>query len=182
MTAWRRCVIALVLLTAACASGGGPVQPAEPYDFAPWGQDDYQYRLGAGDALRLGFVVETDLDADVVLGPDGQGAFPTIGPVPLGGMTVRDASQRLTEAYARVLRNPQVLTPPDLLRIKSEGVGGVEVSGEGIYPPPDEATLAEVRRDGLTILPRILGGLNPVPRDGWPQLFAEVLGVAERGV
>ncbi len=125
MSAWRRCVIALVLLTAACASGGGPVQPAQPYDFAPWGQDDYQYRLGAGDALRLGFVVETDLNADVVLGPDGQGAFPTIGPVPVGGLTVRDASQRLTEAYAQVLRNPQVQ-----ITVTTYGASQIYVGGE----------------------------------------------------
>lgn len=125
MSMWRRCMIMLVLLTAACASGPAVVAPAQPYDFAPWGQDDYVYRLSAGDALRLGFVVEEALNTDVVLGPDGKGVFPTIGPVSVGGLTVRDASQRLTEAYAGVLRNPQVQ-----ITVTTYGASQIYVGGE----------------------------------------------------
>lgn len=125
MSFWRQCAIALVLLTAACASNGGSRGSAQPYDFAPWGQDDYQYRLGAGDALRLAFVVEEGLDTDVVLGPDGQGAFPAVGPVSVGGLTVRDASQRLTEAYYGVLRNPQVQ-----ITVTTYGASQIYVGGE----------------------------------------------------
>ncbi len=125
MAVWRTIAIALVLFSAACASGGGVRGQAQPYDFAPWGQDDYQYRLAAGDALRLGFLVEDGLNADVVLGPDGQGVFPVIGPVPVGGLTVRDASQRLTEAYAGVLRNPQVQ-----ISVSTYGASQIYVGGE----------------------------------------------------
>lgn len=125
MSFWCRCAFTLVMLTAACASGGGSGGRAEPYDFAPWGQDDYQYRLSAGDALRLGFVVEDGLDADVVLGPDGQGVFPVVGPVPVGGLTVRDASERLTQAYVGVLRNPQVQ-----ISVTTYGASQIYVGGE----------------------------------------------------
>ncbi|MFN7107688.1 MAG: polysaccharide biosynthesis/export family protein [Brevundimonas sp.] len=125
MSFWRRCAIALVMLTAACASVGGSGGRAEPYDFAPWGQEDYQYRLSAGDALRLGFVVEDGLDADVVLGPDGQGVFPVVGPVRVGGLTVRDASERLTQAYVGVLRNPQVQ-----ISVTTYGASQIYVGGE----------------------------------------------------
>lgn len=72
-------------------------------------------------------------------------------------------------------RNPAYLTPPDLLRIKSEGVGIVEACGEGIYPPPTgehaEQRLAEIKSEGLTIIKRILGGLNPVPEPEREELF-----------
>ncbi|GAA0194840.1 polysaccharide biosynthesis/export family protein [Brevundimonas nasdae] len=124
MSPWRLCVIALALLASACASTGGR-DSAQPYDFAPWGRDDYQYRLGAGDALRLSFIVEDGLDKDVTLGPDGQGAFPVVGPIPVGGLTVRDASQRLTEAYAPVLRNPQVQ-----ISVVTYGASQIYVGGE----------------------------------------------------
>lgn len=93
-------------------------------------------------------------------------------------LTVRRVRKGQFEAYL-FFRNPAHLTPPDLLRIKSEGVGVVEVSGEGIYPPPDEATLGEIRRDGLVILKRILSGLNPVERGEWPRFFAEIVAAAE---
>lgn len=125
MAFWRLLAIALMMSMAACASGGGVVGRSQPYDFAPWGQDDYQYRLSAGDSLRLGFLVEEGLNADVVLGPDGQGVFPVVGPVPVGGLTVRDASQRLTEAYAGVLRNPQVQ-----ISVATYGASQIYVGGE----------------------------------------------------
>ena len=70
------------------------------------------------------------------------------------------------------LRNPDHLTPPDLLRIKSEGVGVVEAAGEGIYPPPkDDVGLEEIRRDGRTVITRILKGLNPVEPEKRIEVF-----------
>lgn len=71
-------------------------------------------------------------------------------------------------------RNPAHLTPPDLLRIKSEGVGVVEASGEAIYPPPDDAVLEEIRTNGRVIFRRILEGLNPLAPEERPAFFEEI--------
>lgn len=142
MSFWRRTAIALVMLTAACASGGGLQPNAEPYDFAPWGQDDYQYRLAAGDALRLSFVVEDGLDGDVVLGPDGQGVFPIVGPLPVGGLSVRDASERLTQSYQGVLRNPQVQISVTAYAASQIYVGG-EVRTPGVVQIRGEMNTAQ---------------------------------------
>ncbi len=114
---WRACGIAATLAASvgaslalsACASNV-PAVRGDPYAFAPWSEDDYQYRLDSGDVLRLSFQVDTDMDADVTVGPDGQGVFPLIGAVSVAGLTVDQASQRLTGAYAPILRNPQVQT------------------------------------------------------------------------
>ncbi|MCX7018110.1 MAG: hypothetical protein NTY46_03745 [Candidatus Sumerlaeota bacterium] len=78
-------------------------------------------------------------------------------------------------------RNPACLTPPDLLRIKSEAVGIVEAAGEGIYPPPPEHDkerfLEEIQINGLAILKRILSGLNPVPPSLRPEFFHDLRAV-----
>jgi len=82
-----------------------------------------------------------------------------------------------TDGYELYLffRNPSFLTPPDLLRIKSEGVGVVEAAGEGIYPPPiSEEGLAEIRNHGREILIRILSGLNPIPSEEFAQVLNEL--------
>lgn len=72
------------------------------------------------------------------------------------------------------LRNPDFLTPRDLVRIKSEAVGIVEACGEAIYPPSSDEILAEVRRDGLRIFKRILAGLSPVPRERMTEVFGQL--------
>lgn len=119
----RRSLIALAGLTlTGCATGGGR---DEPYAFAPWREDDYEYRLGAGDALRVNFVVDDGLNADVVVGPDGNGVFPLVGPVRVGDLTVRDASRRLTETYVGLLRHPAVQ-----ISVTTYGASQIYVGGE----------------------------------------------------
>ncbi len=73
------------------------------------------------------------------------------------------------------LRNPNHLTPDDLLRIKSEGVGVIEAAGEGIYPPPaTDAGLTEIKQHGREILIRILEGLNPVAHGQRRAMFSSL--------
>ena len=113
----RRCWTALaVLLTLAAAqaprlgAGAAAAQPAYgptgKYD--PWRDEDYRYRIGPGDELAQRFVVNPDLNAPEVIGPDGRAVLPLIGPVKLTGLTIEEADQAMTAAYGAVLRNPQV--------------------------------------------------------------------------
>lgn len=98
-----------------------------------------------------------------------------------GRNTCNLAARRIAKGFELYLffRNPAHRTPPDLLRIKSEGVGVVEACGEGIYPPPaDEATMEEIRMHGLTVLKRILAGLDPIKPEGRAKFF-ETVCVAE---
>ena len=118
----RSLIVSAALALAGCATGGAR---DEPYAFAAWSDDDYAYRLGAGDALRVNFVVDSGMDADVVVGPDGNGVFPVVGPVRVGDLTVRDASQRLTDRYAGLLRNPAVQ-----ISVTTYGASQIYVGGE----------------------------------------------------
>lgn len=135
----RKLIVLAGLAMTGCATGGGR---ESPYAFASWHDDDYVYRLGAGDALRVNFVVDDGLDTDVVLGPDGNGVFPLVGPVRVGGLTVREASQRLTDTYVGLLRNPAAQISVTTYGGAQIYVGG-EVRTPGVFPIRGEMNTAQ---------------------------------------
>jgi protein involved in polysaccharide export with SLBB domain len=109
----RRSLCGLVpaLALAACASALARERirdRAPEIVFDPWTASDDEYRLGPGDELQLRFAVNPDLNQAVTIGPDGRGVFPLVGPVRVSGLTVLDADQALTSAYASALRRPEV--------------------------------------------------------------------------
>ncbi len=81
------------------------------------------------------------------------------------------------ELYACYIlfRNPAFRTAPELLAIKTEGVGVIEVAGEGIYPVPSgvhaEAIWHRLEHDGLAVIKGLIASNNPVPREEWSALF-----------
>ncbi len=77
-----------------------------------------------------------------------------------------------------ILRNPDHRTSPDLAYIKSEGVGIIEVAGEGIYPVPKDGEnktgkeiLEEIKTNGLEIIKTIIQNNNPLDKKFWPEQF-----------
>lgn len=132
MKSLRR-LVALAPLAALCACaspaprayGPAPQGHGAPVSFAPWTDDDYRYRLGAGDEIALRFIVNPDLNANVIIGPDGRGVFPLIGPYRVAGLTLNQADNALSGAYGRVLRNPQVEA-----LVASYGAAQIYVGGE----------------------------------------------------
>jgi galactose-1-phosphate uridylyltransferase len=83
-----------------------------------------------------------------------------------------DGSHYLSEI---IFRNPDYRTPEALHKIKSEGVGIIEVAGEGIYPVPSgddaDALWKQIKDDGLPVIKGIIAGNNPVPEAQYPDLF-----------
>ncbi len=75
-----------------------------------------------------------------------------------------------------LFRNPNFRTAPELLGIKSEGVGVIEVAGEGIYPVPSgehaEAIWQQLEHNGLHVIKTLIASNNPVPRERFGELFA----------
>lgn len=81
-----------------------------------------------------------------------------------------------------ILRNPDHRTPAELTHIKSEGVGIIEVAGEGIYPVPKgeqaEKIMTQIKEKGLDVIKGIIAGNNPLEKSQWPQqldLFSRAL-------
>ncbi|MET0336772.1 MAG: polysaccharide biosynthesis/export family protein [Caulobacter sp.] len=96
-------------LLAGCASGPEPLSTAENRAaFADWSDADYRYRVGAGDEVSLNFLVNPDLNARLVVGPDGRVLLPLVGAVKVSGLTSEEMNALLSRSYASVLRNPQV--------------------------------------------------------------------------
>jgi len=110
----------LVVLTALAFLGGCAGAPSAPpppqaavdapYAFAAWSDREYAYRLSAGDEIALRFLVNPDLNTQVLVGPDGRAVLPLVSSVPVAGLTADEVDQVLTQAYAGVLRRPQVQT------------------------------------------------------------------------
>jgi protein involved in polysaccharide export with SLBB domain len=138
-------LIGAILALAGCTTVEAPrAAPADyhPPTFGTWRADDYAYRIGPGDELSLQFLVNPDLNAKVIVGPDGRGVFPLISGLRVEGMTVEEANGALTHEYGSALRRPDVQTMITTYGAAQIYVGG-EVKTAGVYPIKGELTPAQ---------------------------------------
>ena len=79
---------------------------AEPVRAAP----SAEYRLGAGDVVRITVFQNPELTLESRLTEGGQISFPLLGAVRLGGLSVPEAEKVLVDGLTKgnFLRNPQV--------------------------------------------------------------------------
>jgi protein involved in polysaccharide export with SLBB domain len=140
-------------------SSAASAQPAYAANgrYDPWTDEDYRYRIGAGDELALHFVVNPDLNAAVIVGPDGRAVLPLVGPVKLTGMTVEEADQAMTAAYGAVLRNPQVQA-----LVTAYGASQIYVGGE-VKDPGVKVIKGQI---GVTQAVLAAGGFTDTARGG----------------
>jgi protein involved in polysaccharide export with SLBB domain len=83
--------------------------PAAEPSAKPAGTND-TYRIGAGDLLELKVYREEDLDAKVIVNPDGVVRLQLVGAVKVAGMTLSEASQLVHDLYAKdYLVNPHIV-------------------------------------------------------------------------
>ncbi|WP_420236780.1 polysaccharide biosynthesis/export family protein [Telmatobacter bradus] len=66
---------------------------------------DEEYRLGRGDEITVGFAGRPDLQAKLVIGPDGRITLPLAGDLPLAGKTRAEAAQAIETALASYYQN-----------------------------------------------------------------------------
>ena len=135
----------MLALLSACASPSSPrdaIQPRDKPVYGEWTADDYRYRIAPGDELALRFLVNPDLNAQVIVGPDGRGVFPLISALKVEGMTVAQANAALTYAYSATLRRPEVETLVTAYGSAQIYVGG-EVREPGVHPIKGALTVAQ---------------------------------------
>lgn len=90
------------------------------------------YRLGSGDKLRVTVFNEKDLSGDFDVSDQGLVAMPLIGQVRVGGLTISEAQQLITEKYGKdYLVSPRVNV--EVLNYRPFFILG-EVKNPGSYP------------------------------------------------
>ena len=116
------------------------------------GRDD-DYRLGADDKIQVSVNGDPKLTQQVVIGPDGRVSLPLVGDVALGGLTLREATENVTELLAR----DYLVDPKVDLQITEYKSRWVMVTGEvgkpGRVALRGAATLKDALADadGLTV-------------------------------
>ncbi len=128
-----------------------------PVRYADWTEQDYRYRIGPGDQLSLRFLLNPDLNGPATVGPDGRGVFPLVSSVKVADLTAEEANGVLTQAYAQVLRRPQVEVLISAYGAAQIYVGG-EVRNPGVIPIKGQLTTAQAVMSA--------GGMLPTARTG----------------
>lgn len=107
----------LALCTAALALCASPAPAQQPAAIAPAAADRPQaaqsaarndYRLQAGDKLRVEVYKDAQLSQSVQIRPDGKITLPLVGDVAAMGMTPIELRERLTTALKDYMNNPVV--------------------------------------------------------------------------
>lgn len=75
-------------------------------DFEP--APDEEYRLGRGDEITVDFAGRPDLQAKLVIGPDGRASLPLAGDLKLAGLTRTEAARAIQNALSRYYDNLSV--------------------------------------------------------------------------
>jgi len=119
----------------AAAPAQAPVAAARP---AGDGGAPGDYRLGAGDAIRIAVFQNPDLTMETRISDSGTITYPLVGIVDLGGLTVVGAEQKLT----RLLKEGSFVADPQL-SINLMQVRGSQVSLLGLVNKPGRYPLEQ---------------------------------------
>ncbi|HEX6708123.1 MAG TPA: polysaccharide export protein EpsE [Albitalea sp.] len=112
--------------TAAASVQSTPSAPVQKPD---------QYILGAGDVIRVNVFQNPDLTLETRISEEGKISYPLVGTVPVGGLTVQAAEQRIAKALkdGKFVLNPQVNIL--LMQVRSAQVSILgQVNKPGRYP------------------------------------------------
>lgn len=154
----------LSLLLAACTSGqAGPViSSGERYSATDTQVEDY--RLGAGDKLRLNVFNEQDLSGEFAVNANGSLSLPLIGDIPVVGKQVDEVAtliqQKLAEGYVREPKVSIEITTYRPFFI----LGEVRQPGQYAYAAGMTVTNAIALAQGFT--PRAVQGTVMIRRAG----------------
>jgi len=92
----RAAALALALILAGCAGGGGRAPlPTTPAAAPPADVSVSSYRLGSGDRVRIVVFRHEDLSGEFALDGAGNFAMPLVGEIQAYGLTTRELEQRI---------------------------------------------------------------------------------------
>jgi polysaccharide export outer membrane protein len=140
---------------------------------------DLRYRLGPGDRIHMSVFKVPGYEGVAEIISDGTASFPRIGSVPVAGLTLDQARERISKAYGRYLRRPIVTLSLLFARPMRITVTG-EVQRPGLYSL-DRSGTYQLESTGDTT-----GAAAPTPiqASGWPTLVEAIQkagGITARG-
>ncbi|MBC7768362.1 MAG: polysaccharide export protein [Phycisphaerales bacterium] len=100
----RTLLLGLSLGAGAAALGGCSTVASTPESANQPGE----YRLGAGDQLRITVFNEAELTGQFVVGSQGTISYPLVGTIEAAGLSVSELGQRLQQALSEYIRQPNV--------------------------------------------------------------------------
>lgn len=132
MSAAKSIAIALLSLAVCGLPGRAPAQ-----------KDDY--KLGAGDVIRITVYDQPDLQTEAEISDGGTVSMPLVGEVPVGGMSRVDAAAALAERLRSggFLKEPHVIVRVIEYRSQNVSVLG-EVGKPGKYPISRPSSVTEM--------------------------------------
>lgn len=158
---------ALVLLGVAGLAGCSTTQSVRPREnrahaFSPWVDTPPLYRLGAGDKVKVDFLLTPELSEETVVGPDGYVSLRVAGRVAAQNLSPAQLQVAIQQAASTYLRDPIVTVSVTDAKSARVMVGG-SVQKPGVYPLPPRATpmeavllagglLPEARMDQVVVL------------------------------
>jgi len=74
----------------------------------PAAQASPEYRLGFGDVIEVKFFNNDQFNETLTVRPDSRISMQKVGDIPVAGMTPTELSKRITETYARIIKDPEV--------------------------------------------------------------------------
>lgn len=101
-TQHTRRALLLTFAAGVAAAGCTPTRAADTL------QQPEEYRLGAGDQLRITVFGEPDLTGQYLVGSQGRIAYPLVGEIDAAGLTLVEFTERLQSALSGYLRQPNV--------------------------------------------------------------------------
>jgi polysaccharide export outer membrane protein len=126
-----------------------------------------RYRLGPGDRLKMSVFRMEGYETTAEVLSDGTLSLPRLGSVPVWGLTLDEARNRITAGYSRILRRPIVYL--DLVEARPVRVAITgEVQRPGLY---------SISKGGANQLASTGGGTGPgtvIQTSGWPTLLEAI--------
>ncbi|MCR0982326.1 polysaccharide biosynthesis/export family protein [Roseomonas populi] len=124
----------LLGLLAACTTQELRPVPNEPQGFAPWTETTPVYRFGAGDRVRVQFLLTPEMNETSLIAPDGTISTRATGSLAAAGLTAKELEAAITRASRRVLNHP-------IVTAALEDAGGATVLVGGAVKQPGAVPL-----------------------------------------
>ena len=147
----------LLLALSGCVAQHVDVKPTVNASFAPWSEQQAEYRLSAGDSVDIKFLLNTELNDNFLVGPDGRATVPLLGRIDVANKTIPALRAELEQDYAKQLRVPQL----DLF-VRLYGNDRIYVGGQVNNPSVQQITGQINALQGVLLA----GGLRNTAKSG----------------